>query len=77
MGMTWSGRRSLAGVVLCAALGVASPCGGFGRRRGHADPARRPDSDAPADRFRHYEMAGAAHATPDELNFAAAPADIT
>jgi hypothetical protein len=38
--------------------------------------ARRPDSDAPADRFRHYEMAGAAHATPDELNFAAAPADI-
>jgi Alpha/beta hydrolase domain len=38
--------------------------------------ARRPDSDAPADRFRHYEMAGAGHATPDELNFAAAPADI-
>jgi hypothetical protein len=37
---------------------------------------RRPDSDAPADRYRHYEMAGAAHATPDELNFAAAPADI-
>ena len=37
---------------------------------------RRPDSDAPADRFRHYEMAGAGHATPDELNFAAAPADI-
>ena len=38
--------------------------------------ARRPDSDAPADRYRHYEMAGAAHATPDELNFSAAPADI-
>jgi Alpha/beta hydrolase domain len=38
--------------------------------------ARRPDSDAPGDRFRHYEMAGAAHATPDELYFAAAPADI-
>ena len=37
---------------------------------------RRPDSDAPADRYRHYEMAGAAHATPDELNFSAAPADI-
>jgi hypothetical protein len=37
---------------------------------------RRPDSDVPADRYRHYEMAGAAHATPDELNFAAAPADI-
>jgi hypothetical protein len=39
-------------------------------------PVRRPDSDAPADRFRHYEMAGAAHATPDELNFSAAPTDI-
>ena len=38
---------------------------------------RRPDSDAPADRYRHYEMAGAAHATPDELFFSAAPADIT
>ena len=38
--------------------------------------ARRPDSDAPRDRYRHYEMAGAGHATPDELNFAAAPADI-
>jgi hypothetical protein len=38
--------------------------------------ARRADSDAPADRFRHYEMAGAGHATPDELNFSAAPADI-
>jgi Alpha/beta hydrolase domain len=37
---------------------------------------RRPDSDAPADRYRHYEMAGAAHATPDELNFSAAPTDI-
>ncbi|MFC6881888.1 alpha/beta hydrolase domain-containing protein [Actinomadura yumaensis] len=39
--------------------------------------ARRPDSDTPADRYRHYEMAGAGHATPDELYFAAAPADIT
>jgi Alpha/beta hydrolase domain len=38
---------------------------------------RRPDSDAPADRYRHYEMAGAAHATPDELFFSAAPTDIT
>ena len=37
---------------------------------------KRPDSDAPPDLFRHYEVAGAAHATPDELNFAAAPADI-
>ena len=38
--------------------------------------ARRPDSDAPADRYRHYEMAGAGHATPDELYYSAAPADI-
>jgi hypothetical protein len=38
--------------------------------------ARQDDSDAPGDRFRHYEMAGAAHATPDELEFSAAPGDI-
>jgi Alpha/beta hydrolase domain len=38
--------------------------------------SRRPDGDTPADRFRHYEMAGAAHATPDELFYSAAPADI-
>ena len=38
--------------------------------------ARRPDSDVPVDRFRHYEMAGAGHATPDELFSAAQPADI-
>jgi hypothetical protein len=37
---------------------------------------RRDDSDAPGDRYRHYEMAGAAHATPDELEFSAAPPDI-
>jgi hypothetical protein len=37
----------------------------------------RPDSDVAPDLFRHYEVAGSAHATPDELNFAAAPADIT
>jgi hypothetical protein len=37
---------------------------------------RRPDSDAPGDRFRHYEMAGAGHATPAELYSAAAPEDI-
>ena len=42
----------------------------------YALSVRRPDSDAPADRYRHYEMAGAGHATPDELNFSAAPADI-
>src|SRR6266487_440933 len=38
--------------------------------------ARRPDSDAFADRYRHYEMAGAGHATPDELYFGPAPDDI-
>ena len=39
--------------------------------------ARRPDSDAAPDRYRNYEIAGSAHATPEELNFAAAPEDIT
>jgi hypothetical protein len=38
--------------------------------------ARRPDSDVAPDLYRNYEVAGSAHATPDELNFAAAPADI-
>lgn len=38
--------------------------------------SRRPDSDAPDDRFRHYEMAGMGHATPDELYSAARPEDI-
>ncbi len=38
--------------------------------------SRRPDSDWVTDRYRQYEMAGAGHATPNELNFAAAPADI-
>jgi hypothetical protein len=38
--------------------------------------SRRPDSDTPPDQYRHYEMAGAGHATPDELYFSAAPADI-
>ena len=38
--------------------------------------ARRPDSDVAPDLYRNYEIAGSAHATPDELNFAAAPADI-
>ncbi|HEY7620362.1 MAG TPA: alpha/beta hydrolase domain-containing protein [Solirubrobacteraceae bacterium] len=38
--------------------------------------ARQDDSDAPGDGLRYYEMAGAAHATPDELEFSAAPADI-
>jgi len=38
--------------------------------------ARRPDSDTAPDLYRNYEIAGSGHATPDELNFAAAPADI-
>ncbi len=38
--------------------------------------SRRADSDVPGDRYRHYEMAGAGHATPDELYFSAAPEDI-
>lgn len=38
--------------------------------------ARRPDADTPTDKYRNYEIAGSAHATPDELLFAAAPADI-
>ena len=38
--------------------------------------ARRADSDAAPDLYRNYEIAGSAHATPDELYFAAAPADI-
>jgi hypothetical protein len=38
---------------------------------------KRADSDAAPNLFRHYEIAGSAHATPDELNFAAAPADLT
>lgn len=37
---------------------------------------RLPASDTPPNLTRNYEIAGAAHATPDELNFAAAPADI-
>lgn len=37
---------------------------------------RRPDGNTYPDLFRHYEMSGAAHATPDELFYSAAPADI-
>jgi hypothetical protein len=39
-------------------------------------PQRRVDSDTQADRYRHYDLAGAGHATPDELYYAARPADI-
>jgi hypothetical protein len=38
--------------------------------------ARQPDSDTPAERFRNYEIAGAGHATPDELKYSAGPADL-
>lgn len=38
--------------------------------------SRRPDSDAPRDRFRHYEVPGMGHATPEELYYSAAPEDI-
>lgn len=38
--------------------------------------SRRPDSDTPPDLYRHYEMAGAAHATPEGLLFSARPQDI-
>src|SRR3954471_910601 len=39
--------------------------------------SRRPDSSTYPDLYRHYEMAGAAHATPDELLYSAQPTDIT
>jgi hypothetical protein len=38
--------------------------------------ARRPDSDEPQDRYRNYEIAGSAHATPDELVYGPRPEDI-
>lgn len=38
--------------------------------------ARRPDNDKPNDRYRNYEIAGSAHATPDELIYGPAPEDI-
>jgi hypothetical protein len=38
--------------------------------------SRGPDGSTPPDLYRHYEMAGAGHATPDELYYSARPADI-
>jgi len=38
--------------------------------------SRQPDGDTPPDLYRHYEMAGAAHATPDELYYSARQQDI-
>lgn len=37
---------------------------------------RRPDGDAPTDRFREYEVAGTGHASQEELDFGPAFADI-
>ncbi len=39
-------------------------------------PLRREDSDAPGDQYRHYDLSGAGHATPDELWYAANLTDI-
>jgi hypothetical protein len=39
-------------------------------------PNRREDSDAKGDQYRHYDIAGSGHATPDELWYAARPDDI-
>ncbi len=38
--------------------------------------SRQPDSDEPGNRFRHYEIAGSGHASPDELYWGPAPADL-
>jgi len=38
--------------------------------------ARQPDSDEPGDLFRHYEIAGSGHASPDELYWGPAPEDL-
>ena len=38
--------------------------------------ARQPDSDEPGNEFRHYEIAGSGHATPDELYWGPKPDDL-
>jgi hypothetical protein len=38
--------------------------------------SRQPDSDEPGNRFRHYEIAGSGHASPDELYWGPAPEDL-
>ena len=38
--------------------------------------SRREDGNSPRDPFRHYEVPGMGHATPEELHFSAAPEDI-
>jgi hypothetical protein len=42
----------------------------------NARSSLREDSDAPGDRYRYYEVAGAGHASPDELYYSAQPDDI-
>jgi hypothetical protein len=39
-------------------------------------PVKREDSDVPGDQFRHYDIAGAGHATPEELWYGPRAADI-
>ncbi|PPK92096.1 hypothetical protein CLV92_11761 [Kineococcus xinjiangensis] len=38
--------------------------------------SRREDGNSPRDPFRHYEVPGMGHATPEELHYSAAPEDI-
>jgi len=38
--------------------------------------SRQPDSDEPSNQFRHYEIAGAGHASPDELYWGPKPEDL-
>ena len=38
--------------------------------------SRQPDSDAPGNRFRRYEIAGSGHASPDELYWGPKPQDL-
>jgi len=38
--------------------------------------SRQPDSDAPGNQFRRYEIAGSGHASPDELYWGAKPEDL-
>jgi hypothetical protein len=40
-------------------------------------PNRRLDSNAPGNGYRDYDLAGAGHATPDELYYGPSPVDIT
>jgi hypothetical protein len=63
-------RRQIknAGVPVMRIMSQSDYLGGIGMRRA--------DSDEAPDQFRNYEIAGSGHASPDELNYAAAPADL-